>query len=331
MLSMLRTRFGLPGAIAVLALVLAMVGGAYAAAKLNATQKKEVKKIAKQFAGKDGAQGLPGPAGPQGPAGASGKDGAAGKDGATGATGATGTAGATGKSVVAGTEAPSVHCPAGGSHFEVEGSGTLHYACNGEMGATGDTGPTGEPWTPNGTLPPGATEKGTWLAKETSEAAISFPIPLAAPIEHTVKLDEAAATGDTETGSTEIKNIVATAGTFDVGGTIEGAGIPAGTTIVSKSGKFTEANKGKLVITNAATATATGVSLSEPLTVPATCDNGSGEAASAANPEADPGFLCIFTLSGAYPNFVSGLTVGAFFAWTTEQTGSLGTFAVTAP
>lgn len=71
--------------VGVLALVLAVAGGALAASGgLSQAQKKQVIKIAKQYAGK------PGPAGPQGPAGtpgANGKDGAPGPVGPPGADG----------------------------------------------------------------------------------------------------------------------------------------------------------------------------------------------------------------------------------------------------
>jgi hypothetical protein len=77
----LREPFGKAGlTVAVIALVFAMLGGAYAAGKLTHKQKKEVEKIAKKFQGT-------GPAGPQGPAGANGKDGAQGPKGDAGATG----------------------------------------------------------------------------------------------------------------------------------------------------------------------------------------------------------------------------------------------------
>jgi hypothetical protein len=88
----LKEPFGKAGlTVAILALVLAMVGGAYAAGGgLNGKQKKEVTKIAKKYAGKPGPAGAPGPAGSAGatgPAGAVGPAGAAGKAGATGTEG----------------------------------------------------------------------------------------------------------------------------------------------------------------------------------------------------------------------------------------------------
>lgn len=89
-LTRLRHRFGAPGVIAVIALVLAMAGGALAASgALSGKQKKEVEKIAKKFqgAGPAGPAGLAGPAGPGGGKGATGSKGANGNDGAKGATG----------------------------------------------------------------------------------------------------------------------------------------------------------------------------------------------------------------------------------------------------
>lgn len=108
MLSTFRNRFGIPGVIAVIALVFAMLGGAYAAnssksgGSLTGKQKKEVEKISKKFqgTGPQGSQGLPGangapgakgatgPEGPEGPKGSEGKQGPIGKTGPTGTFGA---------------------------------------------------------------------------------------------------------------------------------------------------------------------------------------------------------------------------------------------------
>jgi hypothetical protein len=100
MFSLLRNRFGIPGVIAVVALVFAMMGGAYAASGgLSAKQKKEVKSIAKQFAGKPGAKGDTGAAGAKGDsgaAGAKGDSGAQGERGEPGPRGERGEAGETG-------------------------------------------------------------------------------------------------------------------------------------------------------------------------------------------------------------------------------------------
>jgi len=95
-----RDRFGTAGLVlGMIALVLALVTGAYAAGGgLTGKQKKEVKKIAQQYAGKPGANGATGPAGPQGPKGergAQGDPGPAGDQGPKGDTGDPWTAGGT--------------------------------------------------------------------------------------------------------------------------------------------------------------------------------------------------------------------------------------------
>lgn len=77
--------------VAVVALVAALTGSAFAAVdKLSPQEKKEVKKIAKSFAKK-------GPTGPQGLAGPAGAPGAKGDTGAKGATGPEGPEGPTGE------------------------------------------------------------------------------------------------------------------------------------------------------------------------------------------------------------------------------------------
>jgi hypothetical protein len=161
----IREPFGTAGLIiACLALVAALGGSAYAAAsKLNSTQKKEVEKIAKKYAGKPGANGPTGPAGSAGAAGKNGNDGAAG----------TGTPGANGTSVTttnfSGTKGS---CKAGG--VEVKSASPTVNVCNGTPGAI----------QPGETLPEGVTLKGEWsgltssLVEVTAESAISFGIPL---------------------------------------------------------------------------------------------------------------------------------------------------------
>jgi hypothetical protein len=75
--------FGRAGLIVgVLALVLAVVGGAWAASGgLSPAQKKQVIKIAKKFAGEQGPVGPAGPQGPPGSPGANGQNGAQGPPG----------------------------------------------------------------------------------------------------------------------------------------------------------------------------------------------------------------------------------------------------------
>jgi hypothetical protein len=98
MLSPLRNRFGIPGVIAVIALVFAMFGGAYAASNKDGGKATASAKAKRGPRGPKGPKGDPGPAGPQGsagPAGAPGKDGAAGRSGPPGPEGSPWTAGGT--------------------------------------------------------------------------------------------------------------------------------------------------------------------------------------------------------------------------------------------
>ena len=160
MFSSFRNRFGIPGVISVIALVFAMLGGAYAASDDGGSGKASAS--AKGKPGPRGPRGKPGPAGPQGPAGprapqaprvtpaqpAPTERRAAGATGPTGATGATGPTGKTGPT-----------------------------------GATGATGPTGVCGGAPCILPSGVTETGTWtMHKDILVTELSFPIPLPAPI-----------------------------------------------------------------------------------------------------------------------------------------------------
>ena len=162
-----------PGVIvAVIAMVLALTGGAFAAAgKLTGPQKKEVEKIAKKFAGKPGKPGAAGATGP------------AGKDGANGTNGTNGKDGTNGKSVVVNSEPKGLNCKEGGASVEVSGEpATKKFVCNGLEGKAGEEG---SPWTAGGTLPPGATETGVWTFTGNTadikgiQVSLSFPIPLA--------------------------------------------------------------------------------------------------------------------------------------------------------
>jgi Collagen triple helix repeat (20 copies) len=262
-------RLGTAGfALAVIALVAALAGGAYAAAGFTKAQEKQIAKIAKKYAGKNGAPGAQGPAGPAGPQGPAGPAGAAGKDGAIGAAGATGATGATG--------------PTGK---------------NGVTGASGATGPTGSPWTANGTLPVGSTETGAWTFKVPTafafaETAISFPVPLANP-QSAVKAKTnslAAGTGDLTAESNVITNLTHAAGTSPWAAftPISGTGIPAGTQIVNVI-SAAEIEISQPVETGKS---GTGVALNSPAWPD--CDDGAGAAATPQHPEADSSFLCLF-------------------------------------
>jgi hypothetical protein len=136
MYSRVHQKLGTAGLIvAIVALVAALGGGAYAAGGgLTAKEKKQVKKIAqtevKKIAGVPGAPGAVGPVGPPGPAGANGKDG---KDGTNG------------KNVTTGNEPTGTsNCEEqGGVWVEVEGSGLKRYVCNGKDGEEGTSGSGG--------------------------------------------------------------------------------------------------------------------------------------------------------------------------------------------
>ncbi len=150
--------------VAVIAMLVALTGGAFAAAgALNSTQKKEVTKIAKKYAGKPGAPGAKGDQGLKGDPGANGNQGAPGKDG---------------------TSVTAVEIPAEEPECEGRGGAIIEpqqiEVCAGKEGS---------PWTGGGTLPAGATETGSWAFTGSSEdpsdaekilVPISFPVPLAA-------------------------------------------------------------------------------------------------------------------------------------------------------
>lgn len=176
-------RLGTAGfVLAIIALICALTGGAYAASGgLNAKQKKEVTKIAKKYAGKPGAAGAVGPAGPQGNPGAAGQAGPKGDTGAQGPQGPIGPAGAAGKSVtVADEPTGTANCEErGGVKVQVEGSapGTAKYVCNGAGGAGGGT-LTGIYGPPDDFNPaPGFTNP-VLMGEENYQLAISFTNPL---------------------------------------------------------------------------------------------------------------------------------------------------------
>jgi hypothetical protein len=146
MFQAIRRHFNATGFVAVLALVFAMSGGAYAASRYVITSTKQIKpsvlKSLQGRAGKAGATGATGPAGSVGP------QGAVGVKGETGAMGPQGPEGPAGK--------------------------------EGREGKEGK--PAGFPET----LPNGKTERGVWSlfftateAAQLMSSAISFSIPLA--------------------------------------------------------------------------------------------------------------------------------------------------------
>jgi hypothetical protein len=183
MFSRLRRHLSYANVAATLAVVFAMSGGAYAlgggghqpagsASASTAHAAKKVKKRSKSTAGARGPAGAQGLAGAQGPAGAAGPQGEKGPGGEKGAAGAAGKEGAAGPQGPAGPqgvpgpkgqsvtseafEGKKGTCESGGSEFKV-GTGTT-YACNGKDGSGGGGG---------GTLQPGQTERGVWVAATT--------------------------------------------------------------------------------------------------------------------------------------------------------------------
>jgi len=333
MFSMRRRRISFANAIAILALVFAMSGGAWAAGKYLITSTKQISpSVLKKL---KGAAGPIGATGPQGAPGAAGAKGTQGEPGPQGVPGPQGEAGKVGASVLA-EEFPGAKgtCTEGGVEFEVEESSEQTYACNGEEGNEGS------PWTAGGVLPSTKTEVGIFAASGTEnlKAAISFPIPLTAGtfiFGPNVKTNESAGTGELTSGSPTVKKVVVELGKFEVGGPISGSGIPAETKITATSGNFTEASPGTLTLDKNATATEP-VGLTEG--VLPECDNGEGAAGEAANPEADPGYFCLFYFSGLAPSSPSGAFAsapGAVISWFPDEAEATperyGSFAVTAP
>jgi len=210
MFTRLTEPFGKAGLIvAIVALVAATVGGAYAAnhnggrhhKKARHGKKKGPKfvtkpqaiKIAKQFAG---AEGPPGPAGPAGPAGAKGDTGANGSNGGPGEKGDKGDKGDQGNpgesvtvSAYTGSQCENASGESGAKF--TNGTGTA-YACNGE-GSEGGSG-----WSE--TLPPEKTETGTWIfnsvgAAEQFSQLVGWPIPLSSTQAGEITLASVSAVG----------------------------------------------------------------------------------------------------------------------------------------
>lgn len=175
MFSMIRRHLRLSpaGVIAVIALVFAMIGGAFAASN-SGTGSATVSK-----GGKRGPTGPRGPKGPKGPAGPQGVAGANGKDGSNGVTGPTGKDGVS----PVGTEFAGAKgtCTEGG--VELKGTNTT-FACNGKKGAQGIQG---EPGPLLETLPSGKAVTGAWGVFSPSgpaflTATLSYQFKLAAPL-----------------------------------------------------------------------------------------------------------------------------------------------------
>jgi Collagen triple helix repeat (20 copies) len=198
MLTRVHQKLGTAGfVISIVALVVALGGGAYAASGgLSGKQKKEVEKIAKSVS-KSGKTGATGPAGPAGAVGAKGDAGAKGDTGPAGAAGANGTNGTNGTNGKAGT--------------------------NGKDGETGFTE----------TLPSGKTETGVFALALSDLPAASGPV---IPISFSIPLTEAGEAiyvnqSETENGTNPtckgtVEHPTAPAGTLCVYAAEEGALTP---------------------------------------------------------------------------------------------------------
>jgi hypothetical protein len=173
MLSPLRNRFGIPGVISVIALVFAMMGGAYAASNSSEGGKATASAKAKR-----GPRGPKGPKGDTGPAGPTGPTGPAGAKGDKGDPGADGSPGADGNSVSGTPIAAGGVCGAGVTGVSYTLNGATTNVCNGKNGTNGQTGFTE-------TLPSEKTETGTWGGGSNTgfqqNIPISFPIPVDPP------------------------------------------------------------------------------------------------------------------------------------------------------
>ena len=187
MLSRIRKHLNPATALAFVALVFALTGGAFAAtgggsspSKATASAGGAGSSIATAAKAKAKTK-----AGPRGPAGPKGATGAAGATGATGPGGATGPSGAQGLAGTNGTN---------GTNGEP--------GKEGPKGNEGKEGKEGSPWTAGGTLPSKATETGNWAigalpAPEVFasfsgvETSISFGIQLKeAPTAHVIQPGE---------------------------------------------------------------------------------------------------------------------------------------------
>jgi hypothetical protein len=154
-------------AIAFIALIFALTGGAFAASShgggASGTRATASTTLATSAKAKPKTK-----AGPRGPAGPAGKNGAAGPAGPAGPTGP------------GGPQGPQGNASTNGTNGTDGTDGTNGH--EGKQGIQGIQGVQGEPWTAGGTLPAGKTETGTWGFSTAHVvdglAPISFTIPL---------------------------------------------------------------------------------------------------------------------------------------------------------
>lgn len=184
--------------LALVALVFAVTGGAYAASGSGSgsgsggggSVSHATARVAKSKK-KPVSSGKPGPRGPQGPAGPVGVTGAAGPAGPAGPAGSKGETGSAGSNGLSGSSGESVkvaaasnsECPAGGAKLS-NGTGS-EKVCDGAEGEPGPKGATGSPWSPENKLPAGATETGAWeiaSSELVGKSMVNFPIEVSPAI-----------------------------------------------------------------------------------------------------------------------------------------------------
>jgi hypothetical protein len=148
-MSLIKNRIGIPGVIAIIALVFAMAGGAYAAKGVIITKLSQIApSVQKKLKGKTGPAGPTGPQGAQGPVGPQGPKGETGAPGKNGTNGTNGTNGIDGEDGVCSESLPECVLPSGAT----------------ETGS----------WAMGATAGPGAVY-----------TALTLSVPLAAPLEGT--------------------------------------------------------------------------------------------------------------------------------------------------
>jgi len=340
--------------VAVIALIFALAGGAWASNRHHRKSgkfvtKPQAMKIAQQEA-KKYANSNPGAPGAKGDTGGTGAQGPKGDKGEKGDTGSQGVPGNDGKSVLL-TDIPTGEFACdelGGVEVRLEGQsvGEGKEVCNGKEGS---------PWTAGGVLPPEATETGAWAYSTTVvvksgepsgvqvDIPISFTIPLSAELDssHVYFLGKGAThstgTGDLTQFSQTVQNVATTTGQFAAGETISGSHIPAGTYIK----KMISATSFEISASVEAGGTASGVAL--------TADPPAGCTGSVDAPTAAPGNLCVYestskeveevTIRHLLPNSVGADTAGARVklnlkapegAATLQAINARGSWAVTA-
>lgn len=185
-----RERLGSAGlAVAIVALIVALSGGAYAATATDSA-KKPAKGLTKAqviaLIKANSKPGPPGSPGSPGPAGGPGSKGDQGIQGPKGDKGDKGDAGTGINLIPIGIGGPASKCGGRGGATLKENAapGAEKDICTGEKGAQGDKGDPGDPWSVGGVLPPGRTETGAWAFSAAEDdgailVPISFPIPLA--------------------------------------------------------------------------------------------------------------------------------------------------------